>query len=86
LQLYHSEFFGGAWVYYPDPIDFRRWALIDIYKDDNAFHPPGARWLIPERPMFRSTEGQVLITERQQGQLEAVLGSHGRSTEQQEAW
>jgi hypothetical protein len=86
LQLHHSEFFGGAWVYYPDPIDFRRWALVDIYKDDNAFQPPGARWLIPERPMFRSTEGQVLLTERQQGQLESVLGSHGRSGEQQEAW
>jgi hypothetical protein len=86
LQIYHPEFFGGAWTYYPDPIDFRRWGLIDIYHDDNAFHPPGAHWLIPERPMFRSTEGQVLITERQQGQLEAVLGSHGRSAEQQEAW
>lgn len=86
LQLYHPDFFGGAWVYYPDPIDFRRWALIDIYKDSNAFHPPGAHWLLPERPMFRSTDGQVLITERQQGQLEAVLGSHGRSGEQQEAW
>ena len=86
LQIYHPEFFGGAWIYYPDPVDFRRWGLVDIYHDDNAFHPPGARWLIPERPMFRSTEGQVLITERQQGQLEAVLGSHGRSAEQQEAW
>jgi hypothetical protein len=86
LQIYHPEFFGGAWIYYPDPIDFRRWGLIDIYHDDNAFHPPGARWVIPERPMFRSTDGQVLITERQQGQLEAVLGSHGRSAEQQEAW
>ena len=86
LQIYHPEFFGGAWIYYPDPIDFHRWGLIDIYHDDNAFHPPGARWVIPERPMFRSTDGQVLITERQQGQLEAVLGSHGRSAEQQEAW
>lgn len=86
LQLYHPDFFGGAWVYYPDPIDFRHWALIDVYKDDNAFRLPGARWLIPERPMFRRTDGQVLITERQQGQLEAVLGSHGRSGEQQEAW
>ena len=86
LQIHHPEFFGGAWIYYPDPIDFRRWGLVDIYHDDNAFQPPGARWLIPERPMFRSSEGQVLLTERQQGQLEAVLGSHGRSAEQQEAW
>lgn len=86
LQIHHPEFFGGAWVYYPDPIDFRRWALVDIYNDDNAFRSPGARWLVPERPMYRSTEGQVLLTERQQGQLESVLGSRGRSGEQQEAW
>ncbi len=86
LQVYHPEFFGGAWVYYPDPIDFRQWALIDIYKDANAFTLPGAQWVVPERPMFRSTDGQVLLTERQLSQLEAVLGSHGRSAEQQEAW
>jgi hypothetical protein len=86
LQVYHPEFFGGAWVYYPDPVDFRQWALIDIYKDANAFTLPGAKWVVPERPMFRSTDGQVLITERQLSQLEAVLGSHGRSAEQQEAW
>jgi len=86
LQVYHPEFFGGAWVYYPDPIDFHQWALIDIYKDPNAFTPPNAKWVLPERPMFRSTDGQVLITERQLSQLEAVLGSHGRSAEQQEAW
>ena len=86
LQVYHPDFFGGAWVYYPDPIDFRQWALIDIYKDDNAFTLPGAKWVVPERPMFRSTDGQVLLTERQLSQLEAVLGSHGRSAEQQEAW
>jgi hypothetical protein len=86
LQAYHPEFFGGAWVYYPDPVDFQHWALVNIYADSNAFHPPGAQWLIPERPMMRSPDGQVLITERQQGQLESVLGTHGRSGEQQEAW
>lgn len=86
LQLYHPKFFGGAWVYYPDPVDFHRWALVDIYADSNAFVLPGARWVLPQRPMMRNPEGQVLITERQQGQLEATLGSHGRSGEQQEAW
>jgi S-formylglutathione hydrolase FrmB len=86
LQLYHPDVFGGAWVYYPDPIDFRSWGLVDIYHDDNAYTPPGAQWLLPERPMMRSASGQVLITERQQGQLESVLGSHGRSGEQQDAW
>ncbi|HEX5435855.1 MAG TPA: alpha/beta hydrolase-fold protein [Gemmatimonadaceae bacterium] len=86
LQLYHPEFFGGAWIYYPDPVDFRQWALVNIYADSNAFTMPGAQWVVPDRPMMRNAAGQVLITERQQGQLESVLGTHGRSGEQQEAW
>ena len=86
LIVQHPEFFGGAWVYYPDPIDFHRWALVDIYKDDNAFAVPGATWLVPERPMLRTPDGQVMLTERQEGQLEDVLATHGRSGEQQEAW
>jgi enterochelin esterase-like enzyme len=24
-QLFHPDFFGGAWVLYPDPIDFKRY-------------------------------------------------------------
>jgi hypothetical protein len=86
LIAQHPEFFGGAWVYYPDPVDFHRWALVNIYADDNAYTVPGAKWLIPERPMFRTPDGQVMLTERQVGQLESVLGTHGRSAEQQEAW
>jgi hypothetical protein len=86
LQVQHPKFFGGAWVYYPDPIDFRQWALVDIYRDNNAFSMPGAKWIVPDRPMMRSSDGQVLITERQQGHLESVLGSRGRSAEQQEVW
>jgi S-formylglutathione hydrolase FrmB len=86
LQVYHPDFFGGAWVYYPDPVDFRRWGLTDIYADANAYTPPGTSWLDRERPFLRTAEGQVQVTARQQGQLEEVLGSHGRSAEQQEAW
>jgi hypothetical protein len=86
LLAQHPEFFGGAWVYYPDPIDFHRWALVDIYRDSNAYTVPGAKWIVPERPMLRTPDGQVMMTERQVGQLEAVLGTHGRSAEQQEIW
>jgi putative esterase len=86
LQVQHPDFFGGAWVYYPDPVDFRAWGLVDVYEDSNAFTAPGARWVIPERPMMRLPTGQVLITERQESQLEAALGSHSRSAEQEDAW
>jgi hypothetical protein len=88
LQAFHPDFFGGAWVYYPDPVDFHRWQLTDIYSDANAYTPPGSgsRWLDVERPFLRTATGQVEATARQQGQLEQVLGSHGRSGEQEDAW
>jgi esterase/lipase superfamily enzyme len=86
LQVYHPEFFGGTWTMYPDPVDFRRDQLVNIYDDDNAFRAPGDDYMRPERPMMRTAEGQVTQTMRQMSQLEDVLGSHGRSAQQFEAW
>jgi hypothetical protein len=86
LQVLHPDFFGGTWTFYPDPIDFRRYQLVNIYDDDNAFYAPGYTYMIPERPMMRTAEGQVTQTMRQMSQLEDVLGSKGRSAQQFEAW
>jgi hypothetical protein len=87
LQLFHADFFGGAWVLSPDPIDFRSYFLMDIYKDDNAFEflPPNApgwqriEWAPPERFVERLRNGQPLVSMRQLSQFEDVLGSKGRS-------
>ena len=86
LQLYHADFFGGTWTLYPDPISFEHYQLVNIYKDDNAFFEPGHTWLRALRPLMRTTEGQVEVTMSQMSQLEAVLGSHGRSAQQLEIW
>jgi len=86
LQLYHPNFFGGTWTFFPDPIDFHKYQLVNIYEDDNAFTAPGYDFMVPERPMMRTAEGQVTQTMRQMSQLEAVLGSKGRSAQQFEAW
>jgi S-formylglutathione hydrolase FrmB len=86
LQLHHPDFFGGAWVYYPDPIDFRRYQMIDIYGDDNAFTAAGQPWAPPERPMRRTDQGQVVMTVRQLTQFEEVLGTKLRGGYQFAAW
>ncbi|MGH7583158.1 MAG: hypothetical protein ACREL5_08040 [Gemmatimonadales bacterium] len=86
LQLQHPDFFGGAWVLQPDPIDFHRYQLVDIYSDTNAFVLPVGPFNTTERPFRRTTAGQVVWTERQLSRFEAVLGSHGRSGYQLEAW
>ncbi len=86
LEVFHPKFFDGTWTFYPDPVDFNHYQMVNIYQDPNAFTVPGYHWLIPERPLQRSPEGQVLITERQMSQMESVLGSHGRSGQQLEIW
>lgn len=38
LQVYHPDFFGGAWIFCPVWVDFRSYeGLANIYEDDNAF-------------------------------------------------
>jgi len=59
--------------------------LTNIYTDKNAFFIEHG-WLRPERPMMRDVHGQVLVTLRQLSQLEAVLGSKGRSGQQLDIW
>ncbi|MGH7719035.1 MAG: hypothetical protein ACREON_09365 [Gemmatimonadaceae bacterium] len=86
LQLRNPDFFGGAWILQPDPIDFRRYQLVDIYSDTNAFVVTNGQFIASERPFRRSVEGQPLWTVGQLSRFEAVLGSRGRSGYQLEAW
>ncbi len=86
LQLKHPDFFGGAWVLQPDPIDFRRYQLVDIYADTNAFLVPNTQFTTTERPFKRTPEGQVQWTLRQLSLFEEVLGTRGRSNYQLEGW
>jgi len=86
LQIQRPDFFGGAWCLYPDPVDFHRNQLVDLYNDSNAFVPNNAQVPVPERFMSRTSEGQPLLTQRLMSQLEAVLGSKARSGQQFDAW
>ena len=86
LQVYHPDFFGGTWTFFPDPVDFRRYGLTNIYEDDNAFYEPEHGWLHPQRYIMRKPDGQPEISTAEFSHDEAVLGSHGRSGQQLEAW
>ena len=86
LQLQHPDFFGGAWIFQPDPIDFTRYQLTNIYTDSNAFSVATGPFTAVERGFQRTTDGQTVITTRDLSRFEAVLGSRGRSGYQLEAW
>jgi Putative esterase len=95
LQIYHPKFFGGTWTLYPDPVDFHHYGTVDAYVDTNAFvddapgiapFSPISSWYHPERMVMRDNDGQPWLSLRDFSRLEDVLGSHGRSGEQLEAW
>ena len=85
-QIHYPTFYGGTWTFYPDPVDFRRYQLIDIYEDDSAFLVPEAVPGAPERMFQRTIEGQPVGSVRQLSQLERAQGSRGRSGGQIDAW
>jgi hypothetical protein len=85
LQTYHPEFFGGAWVFYPDPVDFRRLGIVNIYAD-KSFFETSEEWVHAPRYMQRSSDGQPRITNRQLTDFESVLGTKLRSAGQFAIW
>lgn len=86
MQLQHPEYFGGAWIFQPDPIDFTRYQMTDIYSDTNAFVVQTGPFTTVERFFQRTTDGQGVISTRQLSLFEEVLGTKGRSQYQLEAW
>jgi hypothetical protein len=86
LQVYHPQFFGGTWTLYPDPVDFRRYELTNIYADTNAFVVTRNPWIAVERPSERRADGQQVVTVRQENQLNNVRGSRRRGGENFAIW
>jgi hypothetical protein len=86
LQIYHPNDFNGAWGLYPDPVDFHRFQIGDLYTDANAFYEPFADWNDAEIGAQRRADGLQVETMRGESRLEFVRGSHGRSGEQFNAW
>ena len=86
LQIYHPDAFNGAWAIAPDPVDFHRLQLTDLYADSSAFSTQRTAWISSEIPAQRSSDGNTVQTMREESRLEMVLGSRGRSGEQFNAW
>jgi Putative esterase len=85
LQVLYPDFFNGAWVACPDPIDFHAYSLVDLYEDKNAFYAPSS-WKQVPIPMERTADGKVLSMMDDAIRFELVLGTKGRSGEQFDIW
>ncbi|MBS1545027.1 MAG: hypothetical protein JST14_15430 [Bacteroidetes bacterium] len=84
-QMFYPEEFNGCFAACPDPIDFRAFSLVDIYKDKNAFWYESDFKKVP-RPSHRNYLGQIQATMEENNHYELVLGTHGRSGEQWDIW
>jgi hypothetical protein len=82
LQIFYADFFNGTWSHCPDPVDFRAFELINIYKDDNAY----VNRLGFERPAAREVNGETRYTMRHEVQREIVLGRGDRWTLSGKDW
>lgn len=79
LALNYPDTFGAAWASSPDPLDFARFQLADIYSD-NMYARNGR-----EIPSYRS-QGLERMTIRQENLMEEVLGPHNSSGQQWDSW
>jgi hypothetical protein len=84
-QVFYPDMYNGAFVACPDPIDFRAYTVINLYKDDNAYALTGEASSV-ERPAFRNYLGEVFATQRDTNYLELTQGTHGRSGGQYDIW
>jgi hypothetical protein len=85
-QVFYPDDYNGAWVACPDPIDFRAYGPVDIYKDKNAFYRPGDGMGMIDMPEERTTDGHIKSTMEMTNRYEYVLGTHDRSGEQWDIW
>ncbi|MFZ9905638.1 MAG: hypothetical protein ACO3GE_09575 [Steroidobacteraceae bacterium] len=84
-QIFYPDEYNGAWIACPDPIDFRHFGTIDIYRDRNAYYQT-SRYKRTPRPAHRNSLGHIDATIEDQARWESALASRGRSTDQWDAW
>src|SRR5262249_55163067 len=70
LQVFYPDFFNGCWSFAPDPVDFRAYELMNVYRDDNAYVNSHGF----ELPAMRQVNGDTIYHVRHECQIENVLG------------
>ena len=85
VQVFYPDEYNGAFAACPDPIDFRAYTVVDIYKDKNAYYYD-TDFKNTLRPGQRDYLGHVNYSIKDDNRLEAVLGSKSRSGKQYDIW
>jgi hypothetical protein len=84
-QVFYPDEFNGCFAACPDPIDFRAYCLVDIYKDKNAYWYESDFKKLP-KPSHRNYLGQIQSTMQESNHFELALGTKSRSGQQWDIW
>ncbi len=84
-QIFYPDEYNGCFAACPDPIDFRAFTVVDIYKDKNAYYLDSKFKRTP-RPGMRDYLGHVSATLKEVNYRELVLGDKARSGQQWDIW
>jgi hypothetical protein len=85
VQVMYPKEYNGCFAACPDPIDFRAYTVVDIYKDKNAYYVEGDHRKVL-RPGIRDYLGHVKTNLRDMNYRELALGSKSRSGQQWDIW
>ena len=85
-QIFYPDEYNGCYAACPDPIDFRAYTVVDIYKDKNAYYDEGP-WHKVKRPGDAQLPGaHRSATLEDINRHELVLGTKSRSGQQWDIW
>ena len=85
VQMFYPDEFNGCFAACPDPVDFRAYCLVDIYKDKNAYWYEAPFKKLP-KPSHRNYLGQIQSTMEESNHFELALGTKSRSGQQWDIW
>ena len=85
LQVFYPDVFGGVWSFCPDPVDFRKYQVVDLYGDKNAYYVD-SEWARVPRGGERRTDGNLVYTMEQENLYEEATGDRCRSGGQWAIW
>jgi hypothetical protein len=85
VQVKYPKEYGGCYAACPDPVDFRAYCLVDLYKDKNAYYLD-SEFKNTLRPGHRDYLGNVDATLRDMNLRELALGTKSRSGQQWDIW
>jgi hypothetical protein len=86
VQVFYPDDYNGAWALCPDPIDFRSYRSVNIYDEHNAYYYEDNPWKKTPKPGYRDYRDHLYSTFEERNLVELVLGTHGRSAGQHDAW